>query len=147
MNVSSHGSAVIFNSPQSVRRKNERSASAHVNLDYPSTSERKDEVHPFVFPEQYQSPSSGKRQRKHLEDMHISREQAYSDCCNCNVELRRDINKLKSQLDHLDKTMTSHMKGIMSLLEANSNSVKSKRKLGAAERYRFSIDEQANTSV
>eukprot|EP00794_Sanderia_malayensis_P003810 gene3810-4338_t len=47
-----------------------------------------------------------------------------SDCCNCNVELRRDINRLKLQLNHLEKTLNSSMKKILSHLGESDSKLK-----------------------
>ena len=70
-----------------------------------------------------------------------------NDCCDCNIELRDDIERLKSQVNRLDQTMTSNMTKIVALLERNFNSQSDGRKFGVSPMSYSSQDGSANTSV
>ena len=70
-----------------------------------------------------------------------------TDCCDCNIELRRDIDILKSQVHRLDQTMNTSLKKIVSLLEGSSEYQSDGRKLGISMRSYTSRDGNANTSV
>ena len=75
-------------------------------------------------------------------------EQHNNDCCNCNIELRRDIERLKSHVNRLDLSMRTYMGKIVSLLERNSASSHSDgRKTGLSSTSYTNRDGNANTSV
>jgi len=75
-------------------------------------------------------------------------EQHNTDCCNCNIELRRDIERLKCNVNRLDLSMRTYMGKIVSLLEKNSaNSQSDGRKTGVSSTTYTSRDGNANSSV
>ena len=70
-----------------------------------------------------------------------------NDCCDCNVELRRDIERLKRQVNRIDESMNKNMNKIVSLLERNLNGQPDGRKIGISSMSYTSHDGDANTSV
>ncbi|XP_065053048.1 potassium voltage-gated channel subfamily H member 6-like isoform X3 [Rhopilema esculentum] len=53
-----------------------------------------------------------------------------TDCCECNIHLRRDIDRLKTQITRLDQQMTNNMEQIVALLERSVSQRTSERKTG-----------------
>lgn len=77
----------------------------------------------------------------------FERDEFENDCCNCNIQLRRDIERLKYQVNRIDKAMNSNMEKIVSLLEKNFSGQSNERKFGQPSTSYSEPDGQATTSV
>ena len=70
-----------------------------------------------------------------------------NDCCECNTELRQDIERLKHQVSRLDHTVNVSMKTIVTMLERSFRYQSGGRKDGIAPLSYSDHDGNANTTV
>ena len=138
-----HEPDVVFVSPESGKKK-ENCPSVKVNIAHNSGPELDNRPAPAGAHDELVSlDHADEAMDVDPDDAQIRATSIDSDCCKCNLALRKDIDELRRRLIQNDRRMSSRMNDILSLLDANSNNRSPSRKLGSSIGYVSKEEESA----
>ena len=115
---------VVFQSPELIQKRQYVPCHPVVKVDVDKYGGKGYEE------EIYNSDNDDYHNRKVSVHENESQHRFSTDCCECNIHLRRDIDRLKTQITRLDQQMTNNMAQILVLLERSVSQRTSERKTG-----------------
>ena len=138
-----HGADLVFNSPESLQNRLRLCSAVQVDMDGLSRLDSNITNH-VDEPTSSDNDDCCTRPLMNNKDRQTG---LNSDCCDCNIDLRRDLDTLRRQVNRMDVSMNNNLTTIVALLEQSINIQTRGRKNGSAETYVSPLDGCANTSV